>query len=159
MAKGKKSPNENSKENSKDKEIPNEASSSVRSVGAEKKKKPSSSSSFSSRANPLAQPPLPLPIKSAPPSTNTPLTLLKRKSSGENAGDAIMGKNGEHKSDSESEIASQSSEEVVISTELPVSKGNKKNVQARLDSSPGDTNTEIGDAVMQVEETRQEKRW
>jgi hypothetical protein len=79
------------------------------------------------------------------------LTLLKRSPPKENAGDAIMGLNGEHKSDSESEITSQSSEEAVISTELPIDEGNKKNVQAKLDASPDKSNEESKDALMQVE--------
>ncbi len=64
-----------------------------------------------------------------------------------------MGLNGEHKSDSEGETTSQSSEEAVISTELPAGEGNKKGVQAKLDASPVNSNKEGLDAEMQVDET------
>ncbi len=40
------------------------------------------------------------------------------------------------RSDSEGETTSQSSEDAVISTELPGGKGNKKLVQVNLDTSP-----------------------
>jgi hypothetical protein len=56
------------------------------------------------------------------------------------------------RSDSESETTSQSS---VLNADLPVEKGNKKNVQAKLDTSPGDNNAEGKEAEMQVENHQQ----
>ena len=151
MAKGKKSPKEGPKESPKEspeespRESPKEGAVFAQSSSAkdEKKKKKSSSSSSSSRAviPPPASPPH--PIKSAPPSSNTLLTLLKRSVPKEKSND---------KSDSESESASQSSEEAVISTELKDEKGNKKIVQVNLDTSPKDTSSESKDAEMQVED-------
>jgi hypothetical protein len=67
-----------------------------------------------------------------------------------------MEQNGEHKSDSESEITSQSSEEAVFTTDLPGDKGNKKTVQAKLDTSPKDSHEEVKDTDMQSEEQHQE---
>ena len=53
------------------------------------------------------------------------------------------------RNDSEGETTSQSSEEPVISTELPEKKGNKKNVQVSLDTSPNDVSEGNKDAEMQ----------
>ena len=135
----KESPEESPRESPKEDAV-NAQSSSAKD---EKKKKKSSSSTSSSRAciPPPASPPH--PIKSAPPSANTLLSLLKRKDPKEKPGD---------KSDSESESASQSSEEAVISTELHDEKGNKKIVQVNLDTSPKGTSSESKDAEMQVED-------
>jgi hypothetical protein len=56
------------------------------------------------------------------------------------------------KSDSEGETTSQSSEEAVISTELAGDEGNKKIVQASLDTSPNVISEGNKDAVMQGQE-------
>ncbi len=59
------------------------------------------------------------------------------------------------RSDSEGETTSQSSEEAVRNADLPVGEGNKKNVQAKLDTSPDNNNAEGEDAEIQVENHQQ----
>ncbi len=45
----------------------------------------------------------------------------------------------------------------MLSTELFENEGNKKNVQAKLDTFPVDIEQEVGDAEMQSEDQRQEE--
>jgi hypothetical protein len=84
------------------------------------------------------QPARPFPIGSAPSSGGTPLTILQRSPTKDeakkNPKDERKGARGKE------ETSSQSSQETELDTTLP-EKGNKKKVQAKLDPSPKESSS------------------
>jgi hypothetical protein len=96
-----------------------------------KKEKPSASQALLQQ-----QPTPPFPVKRAPHSKDSSLTILQRSPPQQNDGDSSKGKE---------EVSSQSSEEAVLMFDPPKAKGNKKTVEGKSDTSPGKIDSPLED--------------